>query len=220
MLCCVVENGVFLFPEIERVEQRSNLLLEVESLLLQVQLWNRRGWGCFDSEFGNLQATLCNTEGAQQESPRFPRQNPPRERRHTHQIHSLVCYFLESLNSHLHFHHLHSFHYYYYCCCYCRHVVNRILNLHAPGMLLLICYALSIAFMFCNALLCWWLMSRVVWWGSKHLLFCWCQVCLCCLPRYPLRDWCWGAYFPSLPFLCCCCCILTVWHHWNFVIDS
>lgn len=34
----------------------------------------------------------------------------------------------------LHYLYIHIVIYFYYCCCCCRHVVNRVLNLHAPGM--------------------------------------------------------------------------------------
>lgn len=99
----------------------------------------------------------------------------------------------------------------------CRHIVNKILNVHAPGNVLAITESMLvwplfdgvaqrqelqrsyISYFTLYPLL---IHYRMVWWGPQHCLFIWWEICICCLSCYSLRDWCRGTILAQLAFTC------------------
>lgn len=113
----------------------------------------------------------------------------------------------------------------YSCICvltsddFCRHIVNKILNIHAPGEFffwsllhwlftytlvegLVSKWARSWVIIFAVLILDFCIHCRMVWRGSQHCLFIWWKICICYLSRDSPWNWCRGTYFPQEIIFC------------------
>ncbi len=81
-----------------------------------------------------------------------------------------------------------------FCCCICAGMLwigSWIYMLQVGYILISFSFSFSLKLWTKMIMNCY----RMVRWGSKHYLFCWCQVCLCCLSCHSLWDWCRGIHF-------------------------